>query len=146
MARTDGHRVSERTADLSRRHTVRVSPHGLVSVTGGKLTTYRKMAEDTVDAVVRRLGSKAPDGATRCPTRRLAIRGATGLDALRQPGAAARFGLDDAALATLVSRHGARRRSCSTWPAGAASCSSPSSPGSRTCASKRCGRRTRRWP
>jgi len=106
MARTDGHRVSERTADLSRRHTVRVSLHGLVSVTGGKLTTYRKMAEDTVDAVVRRLGSTAPDGAERCPTRRLAIRGAAGLDALRQPGAAARLGVDDAVLAALVARHG----------------------------------------
>ncbi len=47
-----GH-VSERTADLSRRHTVHTSAHGLVTVTGGKLTTYRKMAEDTVDVVVQ---------------------------------------------------------------------------------------------
>jgi len=30
-------------ADLSRRHTVRTSEHGVVTVTGGKLTTYRKM-------------------------------------------------------------------------------------------------------
>ncbi|MGH9303260.1 MAG: glycerol-3-phosphate dehydrogenase/oxidase, partial [Acidimicrobiales bacterium] len=44
-------RASERTADLSRRHQVLVSPSGLVTVTGGKLTTYRKMAEDTVGAV-----------------------------------------------------------------------------------------------
>jgi glycerol-3-phosphate dehydrogenase len=43
---------SERTADLSRRHTVRTSDGGLVTVTGGKLTTYRKMAEDTVDVAV----------------------------------------------------------------------------------------------
>ena len=50
---------SERTADLSRRHTVRTSPGGLVTVTGGKLTTYRKMAEDTVDAVVAQTGSRA---------------------------------------------------------------------------------------
>ena len=52
----EGGHVSERTADLSRRHTVTTSAHGVVTVTGGKLTTYRKMAEDTVDAVVRRLG------------------------------------------------------------------------------------------
>ena len=45
-----GH-VSERTADLSRRHTVRTSPHGVVTVTGGKLTTYRSMAEEVADRV-----------------------------------------------------------------------------------------------
>jgi glycerol-3-phosphate dehydrogenase len=65
---------SERTADLSRRHNVRVSDTGVVSVTGGKLTTYRKMAADTVDAVVRQLGG----GPRRSPTRRLPIRGARG--------------------------------------------------------------------
>jgi glycerol-3-phosphate dehydrogenase len=52
----DGGHVSERTADLSRRHTVTTSSHGVVTVTGGKLTTYRKMAQDTVDAVVTQLG------------------------------------------------------------------------------------------
>ncbi len=45
-----------RTADLSRRHRVTASPGGVVTVTGGKLTTYRQMAEDTVDEVVRLLG------------------------------------------------------------------------------------------
>ncbi len=42
---------SARTADLSRRHKVIVSANGLVTVTGGKLTTYRKMAADAVDAL-----------------------------------------------------------------------------------------------
>ncbi len=37
------------TADLSRDHAVAVSPSGLVTVTGGKWTTYRKMGEDAVD-------------------------------------------------------------------------------------------------
>lgn len=41
-----------RTSDLSRRHRVTVGNNGLVSVTGGKLTTYRKMAADAVDAVL----------------------------------------------------------------------------------------------
>jgi glycerol-3-phosphate dehydrogenase len=101
-----GHHVSERTADLSRRHTVRESPHGLVTVTGGKLTTYRRMAEDTVDVVVRRLGAAAPAGAQKSRTRRLDIRGAAGLAALRRPGAAAEAGLDDATFTALVARHG----------------------------------------
>ncbi len=86
LAPADGHHVSARTADLSRRHTVRVSPHGMVTVTGGKLTTYRRMAEDTVDVVVKRLGPRAPSGAHRCRTKRLAIRGASGLEQLRLPG------------------------------------------------------------
>lgn len=37
------------TASLSREHTLAVSPAGLVTITGGKWTTYRNMAEDTVD-------------------------------------------------------------------------------------------------
>jgi glycerol-3-phosphate dehydrogenase len=37
------------TASLSRDHTLLISESGLVTITGGKWTTYRKMAEDTVD-------------------------------------------------------------------------------------------------
>jgi glycerol-3-phosphate dehydrogenase len=45
------------TADLSRRHSIVESPDGtLVTVVGGKLTTYRRMAQDTVDRVVARHG------------------------------------------------------------------------------------------
>jgi glycerol-3-phosphate dehydrogenase len=73
LAPSEGGRApSERTADLSRRHTVHTSDTGVVTVTGGKLTTYRKMAEDTVDAAVRALGR--PVG--RCATRSLRLRGA----------------------------------------------------------------------
>ena len=49
-----GRHISERTADLSRRHRVWRDDDGVVTVTGGKLTTYRKMAEDTVDLAVAR--------------------------------------------------------------------------------------------
>ncbi len=38
-----------RTADLSRRHSVVHSTSGVVTVTGGKLTTYREMAADAID-------------------------------------------------------------------------------------------------
>jgi glycerol-3-phosphate dehydrogenase len=70
-----GGHVSERTADLSRRHTVATSSHGVVTVTGGKLTTYRKMAQDTVDVVVTRLG-ESPHR-RRCVTKTLPLLGAT---------------------------------------------------------------------
>lgn len=38
------------TADLSRRHAVLTSATGVVTVVGGKLTTYRRMAQDAIDA------------------------------------------------------------------------------------------------
>lgn len=41
--------AEENTAAISRDHTVHISRGGLVTITGGKWTTYRKMAEDTVD-------------------------------------------------------------------------------------------------
>jgi glycerol-3-phosphate dehydrogenase len=83
-----------RTADLSRRHRITTSRSGLVTVTGGKLTTYREMAEEAVDVVVSRLGRAAPRGARRSRTRRLALRGADGWRAVeaRSPHLARRYG------------------------------------------------------
>ncbi|MGV4886623.1 glycerol-3-phosphate dehydrogenase/oxidase [Streptomyces viridosporus] len=42
-----------RTSDISRRHAVLTSSEGVVTVVGGKLTTYRRMAQDAVDTAVR---------------------------------------------------------------------------------------------
>jgi glycerol-3-phosphate dehydrogenase len=67
--------TSGRTADLSRRHKVERSGSGVITVMGGKLTTYREMAEDTVDELVRHLEG-APRSARRCRTARLRLRGA----------------------------------------------------------------------
>ncbi|WP_350352239.1 glycerol-3-phosphate dehydrogenase/oxidase [Microbacterium sp. A8/3-1] len=47
---------ADATADVSRRHLVAVSEGGFVTVLGGKLTTYRRMAEDAVDLAVRTRG------------------------------------------------------------------------------------------
>jgi glycerol-3-phosphate dehydrogenase len=60
------------TADLSRRHAVLVSDTGVITVVGGKLTTYRRMAEDAVDKALSISG--IPAGA--CRTRRLPLLGA----------------------------------------------------------------------
>jgi glycerol-3-phosphate dehydrogenase len=65
---------SARTADLSRRHTVIRAANGLITVTGGKLTTYRRMAADTVDAVLQQLGERRSRRLS--PTRRLRLLGA----------------------------------------------------------------------
>ncbi|HEY1572210.1 MAG TPA: glycerol-3-phosphate dehydrogenase/oxidase [Pseudonocardiaceae bacterium] len=53
-----------RSADLSRHHTVLTSPSGVVTVVGGKLTTYRRMAEDAVTAAVP---SAPPSGTPTIP-------------------------------------------------------------------------------
>jgi glycerol-3-phosphate dehydrogenase len=57
------------TADVSRSHRVIEEPgSGMLTIVGGKLTTYRKMAEDAVDKI-----SERP-----CPTRTIALAGAAG--------------------------------------------------------------------
>lgn len=74
---------SGRTADLSRGHKVRVSDSGVVTITGGKLTTYRHMAADTVDTVIERLGERVEGRvAKRSTTKKLRLRGAAGYDEL----------------------------------------------------------------
>ncbi len=65
--------VSGRTADLSRRHKVSRSASNVITVTGGKLTTYREMAEDTVDEVCAVLGVNH-----KSSTKRLLLLGADG--------------------------------------------------------------------
>ncbi len=62
---------AEDTAEISREHAVRVSDSGLLTIAGGKWTTYRKMAEDTVD-VAETLGDLEPRD---CVTRELNIHG-----------------------------------------------------------------------
>jgi glycerol-3-phosphate dehydrogenase len=93
------------TADLSRKHYLSVSKAGLVTITGGKLTTYRRMAADAVDLVCERLGVRA-----RSRTKRLPIGLHRPLDGLQEETRvlAERFGLDAATAEHLVEQHGDR--------------------------------------
>jgi glycerol-3-phosphate dehydrogenase len=61
----------EQTSQLGRDHLIRVSPSGLISVLGGKWTTYRRMAEDCVDRAAE-VGGLKP---VQCCTKTLAIHG-----------------------------------------------------------------------
>lgn len=74
------------TADLSRRHAVYEIAPGILGITGGKLTTYRRMAKDAVDRVAGdlgiagktktrwiRLGSRDVDALTAAVTRRCRV-------------------------------------------------------------------------
>ena len=54
-----GSGASGRTADISRRHAVLTSRDGVVTIVGGKLTTYRRMAQDAVDAALAARGLPA---------------------------------------------------------------------------------------
>ncbi|TWT93226.1 glycerol-3-phosphate dehydrogenase/oxidase [Stieleria varia] len=78
---------SARTASLSRDHVIRTSPSGLITITGGKWTTVRKMAEDCVDHVVEQSGITVKDCQTKqmhlhgfCDTHRPASRNHYGSD------------------------------------------------------------------
>jgi len=88
------------TADLSRRHLLRWDGP-VLSVVGGKLTTYRAMGGEAVDAVVARLGRSAP----RSCTARLPLVGAAprvALDRVEAPvRLVARYGTEAPAVATL---------------------------------------------
>ena len=53
------HQEGKKPSEISRRDEILVEPNGLISIGGGKLTTYRHMAERVVDAAVARLGSTA---------------------------------------------------------------------------------------
>ncbi|MDP2882369.1 MAG: glycerol-3-phosphate dehydrogenase/oxidase [Azonexus sp.] len=79
------------TAALSREHAVLVSPSGLITLTGGKWTTYRLMAKQVIDRAVEVSGLNA----VPCPTRTLKLHGYTD-----EPANDA-YGTDAAQLATL---------------------------------------------
>lgn len=53
-----------KTSKLSRDHTILVSPAGLVTVTGGKWTTYRRMGQDTIDRAALVAGLKKSSSKT----------------------------------------------------------------------------------
>ncbi|MFF4091213.1 glycerol-3-phosphate dehydrogenase/oxidase [Streptomyces nigra] len=90
-----------RTADVSRRHAVLTSSEGVITIVGGKLTTYRRMAEDAVDAAV----ATGRVSAGPSPTASLPLVGAaspTALAAVRAPRRLVqRYGTEAAAVHAL---------------------------------------------
>lgn len=96
--------TNEAMSDLSRRHALSEGPSGLLTITGGKLTTYRRMAKDVVDRVVDRDGKRA-----RCRTDEIQLGCARPYDAVvaEVAEAAAAVGMADADVAgMLVRQHG----------------------------------------
>ena len=95
---------SEETSQLSREHAVARPLPGLISVAGGKYTTYRVMARDAVDAAAQDLGRPvAPSVTDRTP-----ILGAEGFNALDNSveALAAEWSLSSWRMRRLLDRYG----------------------------------------
>lgn len=93
------------TANLARDHVIHCSPSGLITITGGKWTTYRKMAQDTVDYAVW-LARLSPTRECRSDGMKL-----HGSQALKADGAAlleAEYGLEPEVAAHLHRNYGDR--------------------------------------
>jgi glycerol-3-phosphate dehydrogenase len=92
-----------RTSDLSRNHAIFTEPPGLFTITGGKLTTYRAMAEDLVDRVAAALGDARPGRTRRIP---LGLHGSAAAAVRLARAEVARLGLPPRGAARLVQRYG----------------------------------------
>jgi glycerol-3-phosphate dehydrogenase len=94
---------SESTSQLSREHAVARPQPGLVSIAGGKYTTYRVMAKDAVDAAAEDIGSVSPSVTEHIP-----LLGAEGYHALvnQVERLARRVGLPVWRLQRLLDRYG----------------------------------------
>lgn len=94
------------TAKLSREHAVAQPVKGLISIAGGKYTTYRVMAADTIDMVAEGLDHDVPPSCTEDVT----VVGSEGWAgwADRAPELAARHRLPEPLVTRLLWRHGSR--------------------------------------
>jgi glycerol-3-phosphate dehydrogenase len=95
---------SESTSKISREHTVVTPVPGLVMIAGGKLTTYRVMARDAVDAAVPSIGGQVRDSITD----RVPLAGANGFETRtnQRVSLARRAGLHVSRIDHLLGRHG----------------------------------------
>ncbi len=94
------------TTEVSREHVVAHPRPGLVTVAGGKYTTYRVMAADAVDAATEVIDEDLPPSATDD----FPLVGAAGYETLwaSRSELAGRYGLETATIEHLLSRHGDR--------------------------------------
>ena len=101
----DGGGSEKPTTKLSREHVVDAPAPGLVSIAGGKFTTYRLMAKDVIDAAVEHFPRPVPPSVTG----ELPLLGADGLPAVRASAQrlADDYGVPVASVEHLVGRYGA---------------------------------------
>jgi glycerol-3-phosphate dehydrogenase len=103
---------SSSTAALARDHSIHVSESGLITIAGGKWTTYRKMAEDCVDHAITLAKLEERD----CVTRTLRIHGYH--EDVEQFGPLSYYGSDAPAIARLGESEGVSiDDACVIWAA-----------------------------
>jgi glycerol-3-phosphate dehydrogenase len=92
------------TSALSRDHAVIEAPAGMVTIVGGKYTTYRPMARDAVDAAAKSLGREIPP----TPTETLPLVGAPGWLVIRNQlaGLSVRYSVPEKTLRRMLHRYG----------------------------------------
>jgi glycerol-3-phosphate dehydrogenase len=88
--------TNNKTATLSRDHTIQISKSGLLTIAGGKWTTYRKMAEDCVDQAI--VLGQLPE--RPCVTKNLPVHGF--LTQTEMLGPLANYGSDASQIAELM--------------------------------------------
>jgi glycerol-3-phosphate dehydrogenase len=88
---------TQNTAQLVREHLIQVSPSGLLTVAGGKWTSYRRMAEEAVDQAIQQFGCRP---ARTCQTGNLRLVGAEQFDPANEGNLVKHHGL-----AADVARH-----------------------------------------
>jgi glycerol-3-phosphate dehydrogenase len=89
---------SKKTAELSRDHLIAVSDSGLITIAGGKWTTYRRMAEDVINTAIKNSELEGKP----CMTEKLKIHGAVETTDFNAP--LYYYGTDIPAIRTLVKR------------------------------------------
>jgi glycerol-3-phosphate dehydrogenase len=97
---------SDATSQLSREHAVSQSVSGLITVAGGKYTTYRIMARDAVDVATSALSQRVPPSCTE----RTPLVGAPGYQGFwnRRETLARESGLHVARIEHMLGRYGSR--------------------------------------
>jgi glycerol-3-phosphate dehydrogenase len=90
---------SKITAAISRDHHIAVSDSELISITGGKWTTYRKMAEDVMEIAIHKAGMSEKE----CVTKHLHIHGYKENNDYEAP--LYYYGTDETEIKTMIKKH-----------------------------------------
>lgn len=96
--------TDKKTSELARDHVIRVSKSGMISILGGKWTTYRKMAAD----VMRKIHARSPEKVKLVDTRMLRL---VDFNSLPRPASIEGLSTDDLAASVELE---ARQRLCMT--------------------------------
>jgi glycerol-3-phosphate dehydrogenase len=114
---------SESTSSLSREHAVARPQPGLISIAGGKYTTYRVMAKDAIDAALEDVSSGAPHSVTE----HIPLAGAEGYHAMvnQVDKLAGRAGVPAWRMQRLLDRYGSLTEELLALAAGDASLLEP---------------------